>query len=102
MPVEAVIGGLHQGWAAANTTLAHERAGLGAGGGGAFGMGMPGTVAGHLDLRAGDLAQRSHRLGGPPAGPVVGLAAGPSSSWRGPTAGWPTRSCARTSCGSTS
>src|SRR5919109_2205246 len=34
VPAAAIIGGLNNGWAAANTTLAFERAGLGAGGGG--------------------------------------------------------------------
>ena len=34
VPADAMIGGLNNGWAVANTTLAHERAGLGAGGGG--------------------------------------------------------------------
>jgi alkylation response protein AidB-like acyl-CoA dehydrogenase len=40
----------------ANTTLGHERAGLGAGGSGGGGTGgaTPGTIAGHLDRRAGD------------------------------------------------
>ena len=33
----ALLGGLNNGWAVANTTLANERAGLGAGGGGAAG-----------------------------------------------------------------
>ena len=50
----ALIGGLHNGWAVANTTLAFERSGLGAGGGGAISAALPGTVAGHLDRRAGD------------------------------------------------
>ncbi|MGI9645030.1 MAG: acyl-CoA dehydrogenase family protein, partial [Ilumatobacteraceae bacterium] len=53
---DAVIGDLNAGWAAANTTLQNERAGLGAGGGtGGAGGATPGTVAGQLDLRAGDL-----------------------------------------------
>ncbi len=51
----AVIGGLHNGWAVANTTLMFERAGLGAGGGSAAGSAAsPGTIAGDLDKRAGD------------------------------------------------
>src|SRR5204863_8394083 len=46
----AMIGGRNNGWAVANTTLAHERSGLGAGGGSAAGgMATPGTVAGDLD-----------------------------------------------------
>ncbi|MEX2394415.1 MAG: acyl-CoA dehydrogenase family protein, partial [Actinomycetota bacterium] len=57
---EAVINGLNNGWAAANTTLAFERAGLGAGGGGG-GMGggaMPGTKMGQLDKRVGDFVRK--------------------------------------------
>jgi alkylation response protein AidB-like acyl-CoA dehydrogenase len=53
----ALIGGLNKGWAVANTTLAFERAGLGAGGGGggAGGAATPGTVAGDLERRVGDV-----------------------------------------------
>jgi alkylation response protein AidB-like acyl-CoA dehydrogenase len=53
----ALIGGVNNGWAAANTTLANERASLGAGGGNAAGGGMaqPGTVMGMLDKRVGDV-----------------------------------------------
>jgi alkylation response protein AidB-like acyl-CoA dehydrogenase len=52
---DAMIGGQNNGWAAANTTLAFERAGLGAGGGGgAGGMAMPGQKAGQLEKRVGD------------------------------------------------
>ncbi|MBV8957963.1 MAG: acyl-CoA dehydrogenase family protein, partial [Actinobacteria bacterium] len=57
VPDAAIIGGKNNGWAVANTTLGHERAGLGAGGGSAGGGGfgaIPGTVANHLDRRAGD------------------------------------------------
>ena len=51
----AIIGGLHNGWAVANTTLQHERAGLGAGGGNAAGgMASPGTIVNDLDKRVGD------------------------------------------------
>src|SRR3954462_14317844 len=60
VPADAVIGDLNNGWAAANTTLAHERAGLGSGGGGGgYGAALPGTVAGFLDRRAGDFAPKS-------------------------------------------
>jgi alkylation response protein AidB-like acyl-CoA dehydrogenase len=53
-----VIGGLGNGWAVANTTLAFERSGLGAGSaGGAESAAFPGTVAGHLDKRAGDFVR---------------------------------------------
>src|SRR5581483_4452163 len=57
----------NNGWAVANTTLAHERAGLGAGGGSAAGgMATPGTVAGDLPKRVGDLvgAAGGRRRGG--------------------------------------
>ena len=51
----AIIGDRNNGWAVANTTLMHERAGLGSGGGSAsVGMALPGTVAGQLDRRAGE------------------------------------------------
>jgi alkylation response protein AidB-like acyl-CoA dehydrogenase len=75
VPASAVIGGLHNGWAAANTTLAHERSGLGAGGGSAAGgAATPGTVAKQLDRRAGDFVRapgsggRRRRGGGGPGG----------------------------------
>jgi len=55
VPDDAVIGGENHGWAAANTTLANERAGLGSGGGsGAGSVAVPGTVGGDLDRRAGE------------------------------------------------
>jgi alkylation response protein AidB-like acyl-CoA dehydrogenase len=57
---DAIIGDANAGWGVANTTLAHERAGLGSGGGdGGYGAAMPGTVAGFLDKRAGDFAPKS-------------------------------------------
>jgi len=49
-----IIGGLNNGWAAANTTLMAERAGLGTGGSGAAGNAFPGPIAKQLDDRAGD------------------------------------------------
>ena len=60
---DAIIGDKNNGWAVANTTLMNERAGLGAGGGGAGGgMASPGTIVGHLGLRAGDfVAKRAER-----------------------------------------
>jgi alkylation response protein AidB-like acyl-CoA dehydrogenase len=58
-----VLGGLNNGWAVANTTLANERAGLGAGGGGAAGGAVPGTRSGMLDQRAGDFVRGSGRGG---------------------------------------
>jgi alkylation response protein AidB-like acyl-CoA dehydrogenase len=61
----AVIGGRNNGWAVANTTLAFERAGLGAGGGAAaVSAAIPGTVAGHLMRRAGDFVQGRAGNGG--------------------------------------
>jgi alkylation response protein AidB-like acyl-CoA dehydrogenase len=63
-----LIGGLNNGWAVANTTLANERAGLGAGGGGAAGGAIPGTKAGYLEKRAGDFVNVRSRAGGALAG----------------------------------
>jgi alkylation response protein AidB-like acyl-CoA dehydrogenase len=63
----ALIGGLNNGWAAANTTLMNERAGLGSGGGNSAGGGMaqPGTVMGVLPKRVGDfVAPREGTNGG--------------------------------------
>ncbi len=54
VPAAAVIGAANHGWAVANTTLANERAGLGAGGGLAASDAVPGQIAGHLRRRAGD------------------------------------------------
>jgi alkylation response protein AidB-like acyl-CoA dehydrogenase len=54
---DALIGGLNNGWMAAMTTLANERASLGGGGGGTVGIGAPGKKAGMLERRAGDLAR---------------------------------------------
>ncbi len=67
VPDDAVIGGVNQGWAAANTTLANERAGLGSGGGNsAGGVAVPGTVGGDLDRRVGDFVAAPS--GGSPSG----------------------------------
>ncbi|MEX0874148.1 MAG: acyl-CoA dehydrogenase family protein [Actinomycetota bacterium] len=61
---DTIIGGQNDGWAVANTTLAFERAGLGAGGGGAFGsMASPGTKAGQLERRAGDFVVKPGERG---------------------------------------
>jgi alkylation response protein AidB-like acyl-CoA dehydrogenase len=55
VPDSALIGGLNNGWAVANTTLMNERAGLGSGGGhAAAGAATPGTVVNDLARRAGD------------------------------------------------
>ncbi len=67
---DAIIGGVNNGWAVANTTLAFERAGLGAGGSSAgAGAAVPGGIAGDLDKRAGDLVGSRTRggAGGPGA-----------------------------------
>ena len=54
-PDSALIGGLNNGWAVANTTLMNERAGLGSGGGhAAAGAATPGTVVKDLPKRVGD------------------------------------------------
>ncbi|HUC06104.1 MAG TPA: acyl-CoA dehydrogenase family protein [Acidimicrobiales bacterium] len=60
VPDSALIGGVNNGWAAANTTLMNERAGLGSGGGNAAGGGLvsPGTVLGGLPKRVGDFAPK--------------------------------------------
>jgi alkylation response protein AidB-like acyl-CoA dehydrogenase len=65
---DALVGGLNNGWAVANTTLMFERAGLGAGGGSAAAStAVPGQVAGDLDKRVGDMIRSRSRggAGGP-------------------------------------
>ncbi len=72
VPADAVIGGVNNGWAVANTTLAFERAGLGSGGGGASISAMPGTIAGQLGRRAGDfVAARRGRRRPDDDGPIL-------------------------------
>jgi alkylation response protein AidB-like acyl-CoA dehydrogenase len=62
VPADAMIGGLNNGWAVANTTLAHERAGLGSGGGSSSASAaIPGTIGGQLETRAGDYVRSSGR-----------------------------------------
>ena len=71
VPDDNVIGGLGEGWRVANTTLAFERAGLGAGGGSAAASAAtPGTISGDLDRRAGDFVTGGGRRsgGGGPGG----------------------------------
>jgi alkylation response protein AidB-like acyl-CoA dehydrogenase len=52
---DALIGGLNNGWAVANTTLMNERASLGSGGGhSAASAATPGTVMKDLPKRVGD------------------------------------------------
>jgi len=64
---DAIIGGLDNGWAVANTTLANERAGLGSGGGGAGGAAFPGKKGGMLNVRTGDLSEKTSRGGVQPS-----------------------------------
>lgn len=74
---DTLIGGLNNGWAVANTTLTFERAGLGAGGGSsAASAAIPGTVAGQLEMRAGDFVPTGggRRRGGGSAGGMFGSA----------------------------
>ncbi len=72
VPDSAMIGGLNNGWAVANTTLMNERAGLGSGGGhAAAGAATPGTVVNDLARRAGDFVSSGgapKRRGGGSAG----------------------------------
>ncbi|QXC59415.1 acyl-CoA dehydrogenase family protein [Aquihabitans sp. G128] len=50
VPDAAIIGDRNNGWAVANSTLGHERSGLGSGGGsGGAGAATPGTIAGNLE-----------------------------------------------------
>ena len=70
---DAIIGGTGNGWAVANTTLAFERAGLGAGGGSAgASTAVPGSVAGDLGKRVGDLVRGRSRGGSGGPGGVGG------------------------------
>ena len=84
----ALIGGLNHGWAAANTTLMNERAGLGSGGGNAAGGGLaqPGTVMGALSKRVGDFVQaptngKAQQVG-PSRASRMGAAAGEAAAAR--------------------
>ncbi|MEQ1700961.1 MAG: acyl-CoA dehydrogenase family protein [Ilumatobacteraceae bacterium] len=61
---DATIGGLHNGWAVANTTLMFERSGLGAGGHSAAAACNAGTIAGDLPKRVGDFARPAGASGG--------------------------------------
>ncbi|MFN0089761.1 MAG: acyl-CoA dehydrogenase family protein [Acidimicrobiales bacterium] len=63
------LGGLNQGWMVANTTLTHERAGIGAN----EGLGTraaPGSIAGYLDREVGELLARPRRASRGAAGGV--------------------------------
>jgi alkylation response protein AidB-like acyl-CoA dehydrogenase len=56
VPDSSRVGDVNNGWQVANTTLFHERSGMGAGGerGGRGVMARAGTIAGDLPKRAGD------------------------------------------------
>jgi alkylation response protein AidB-like acyl-CoA dehydrogenase len=71
VPDDALIGGVHNGWAVANTTLAFERSGLGAGAGGAAALANAGTIAGDLPKRAGDFVRSARPAGGGNGGAMV-------------------------------
>jgi alkylation response protein AidB-like acyl-CoA dehydrogenase len=76
---DTLLGGLNNGWAVANTTLANERASLGAGGGhAAASAAVPGTVAGHLERRVGDFVAGGGRKKGKGGGGVFGMMGGAS------------------------
>ncbi|MDQ2649808.1 MAG: acyl-CoA dehydrogenase family protein [Actinomycetota bacterium] len=77
-PDSALIGGLNNGWAVANTTLMNERASLGSGGGhSAASAATPGTVAKDLAKRVGDFVSppTGKRRGGGSTGGMFGSAA---------------------------
>jgi alkylation response protein AidB-like acyl-CoA dehydrogenase len=68
VPDSERIGDLNDGWAVANTTLAYERAGMGARGGTVPALlARPGTIAGDLDRRAGDFVRPPRPLRSPAA-----------------------------------
>jgi alkylation response protein AidB-like acyl-CoA dehydrogenase len=77
---DAAIGEVNDGWRVANATLAFERAGLGTGGTSGLTPVVPGTVAGNLDKRVGDLAppksKSKQASGGSPAPRKAPSAAG--------------------------
>jgi alkylation response protein AidB-like acyl-CoA dehydrogenase len=72
VPDSWVVGGTNNGWAVANSTLTFERQGLSAGGQGAGGLALPGTVVGDLGKRAGDFV----RPRGPGSGGAGAMVAG--------------------------
>ena len=65
----SMIGAKNNGWAVANTTLMFERSGLSAGGGGAQSLALAGTIAGHLDMRAGEFVPKPGATGAAAGGP---------------------------------
>ncbi len=64
-----IIGGLNNGWAVTNTTLAAERSSLGSGGSGAAGSAFPGESLGHLERPAREFVGQ-FRTGGTGGGGV--------------------------------
>ena len=102
---DAIIGDLNAGWAAANTTLAHERAGLGAR------VAVVAATARHcpapspVSSTGGRVTSRRRAMRArPPRTAVAADEAGArscSSIWRRATARSPTRRCARASCSCT-
>ena len=74
----ALIGGVNNGWAVANTTLMNERAGLGSGGGNAAGgdSAQPGTVVGALRKRVGDFVEGKELTGSRRRGSGAGSESG--------------------------
>lgn len=69
----ALVGGLHHGWAVANTTLAFERAGLGSGGGGGVALAAPGSIVGDLARRAGDFVRSTRSPGAAGGGAMAAM-----------------------------
>ncbi len=69
---DSLVGGLNNGWAVANTTLAYERSGLGAGGSVAVALAVPGTIAGDLDKPAREFVTTTRAPGGGGGGTAVG------------------------------
>jgi alkylation response protein AidB-like acyl-CoA dehydrogenase len=81
VPDDARIGDCNGGWAVANTTLAFERAGMGAGGNAPVGaFAYPGTIANHLARRAGDFV-RSSNAAGPGGGTRTNVTTSPSDDY---------------------
>ena len=56
VPADHVVGDIGGGWAVANTTLMVERGSAGGGNVAAPTAAVPGTIAGHLEMRAGEFA----------------------------------------------
>ena len=97
---DARIGDANNGWAVANTTLLWERSGMGAGGGapvrGAL-MALPGTVAGHLQKRAGDFVSPTRSQGNGDRATAVDRSQAPASISLGHSVATTSRRSARTS-----